>query len=99
MTFDTNEYRIDPGGDGEHAFDWKDKPHRLIYDLCGEVERLQAIEIAARSLMKVAADNVHTFAKHGHESAAFQAAADQCHAAYSELKAALAAAEAAEDKA
>jgi len=39
--FNTNEYRIAPGFQGEHAYTWKDKPHRLVYDLAGEVERYQ----------------------------------------------------------
>ena len=38
----TNDYRIAPGGEGPQASTWKDKPHRLIYDLCREVERLEA---------------------------------------------------------
>jgi hypothetical protein len=38
---DTHDYRIAPGGDGPQAADWADKPHRLIYDLCAEIERLQ----------------------------------------------------------
>ena len=42
--FNTKAYRLAPSGEGEHAFTWNDKPHRLIYDLCGEVERLQAID-------------------------------------------------------
>ena len=41
--FDTQTYRIAPGGEGDQAFNWKDKPHRLIYDLCEEIELLQAI--------------------------------------------------------
>ena len=40
---DTREYRLAPGGEGEHAATWEDKPHRLIYDLCQAVDRLQAI--------------------------------------------------------
>ncbi len=38
---DTWQYRIAPAGEGELSFTWKDKPHRLIYDLCGEIERLR----------------------------------------------------------
>lgn len=41
----TDEYRIAPGHEGPHGFTWKDKPHRLIYDLCREVERLQALPL------------------------------------------------------
>jgi len=44
----TQDYRLAPSGDGEQANTWKDKPHRLVYDLCSEVERLQQkLEIAA----------------------------------------------------
>jgi len=28
-----DDYRLAPSGDGPHAFTWKDKPHRLVYDL------------------------------------------------------------------
>jgi hypothetical protein len=38
----TKDYRQAPGGDGPLAAQWADKPHRLVYDLCKEVERLQA---------------------------------------------------------
>ncbi len=24
------------------AYDWMDKPHRLVYDLCNEIDRLRA---------------------------------------------------------
>lgn len=37
----TQDYRIAPGGEGPQASTWKDKPHRLIYDLCSEIEILQ----------------------------------------------------------
>lgn len=30
-------------GEGDYQYDWKDKPHRLIYDACREIERLTAI--------------------------------------------------------
>ena len=30
-------------GEGDWAYQWKDKPHRLIYDACREIERLTAI--------------------------------------------------------
>ena len=30
-------------GGGDFADEWNDKPHRLIYDACREIERLTAI--------------------------------------------------------
>ena len=36
------DYRMAPSGEGPLAAEWKDKPHRLIYDLCSEVDRLEA---------------------------------------------------------
>ena len=36
----TYELRIAVAGDGPRAYDWQDKPHRLLYDACGEIERL-----------------------------------------------------------
>lgn len=38
----TSDYRVAPSGMGPHADTWADKPHRLIYDLCNEVDRLRA---------------------------------------------------------
>jgi hypothetical protein len=40
---DTREYRLAVTGKGPQAYQWQDKPHRLVYDLCCEVERLQAL--------------------------------------------------------
>lgn len=36
-----DEYRNAPSGEGAQAATWKDKPHRLVYDLCTEVQELQ----------------------------------------------------------
>lgn len=41
----TYELRRAVGGGGGRAYDWKDKPHRLLYDACSEIEAQQA-EIA-----------------------------------------------------
>jgi len=35
--------RCAPSGEGDWAYQWKDKPHRLIYDASREIERLTAI--------------------------------------------------------
>lgn len=41
-----DDYRLAPGGSvdapfGSLAYDWQDKPHRLVYELAGEVKHLQ----------------------------------------------------------
>ena len=36
------DYRSALGGNGPIAAQWKDKPHRLVYDLCNEIDRLNA---------------------------------------------------------
>lgn len=41
----TEDYRNAISGEGELSHEWNDKPHRLIFDLCSEVERLQLILI------------------------------------------------------
>ena len=41
----TDDYRNACSGEGEFGslgYEWADKPHRLVYDLCGEVDLLQA---------------------------------------------------------
>jgi hypothetical protein len=37
-----DDYRAAVSGVGPKAQEWVDKPHRLVYDLAGEVKRLQA---------------------------------------------------------
>lgn len=37
------DYRNAPSGIGPLAHTWGDKPHRLLYDLATEVERLQVL--------------------------------------------------------
>lgn len=42
----TDDYRNACSGKGEFgslAYEWSDKPHRLVYDLCGEVDALRAV--------------------------------------------------------
>lgn len=38
----TQAYRDAPSGEGPLAETWKDKPDRLVYDLCREIERLRS---------------------------------------------------------
>jgi hypothetical protein len=38
---DLEEYRYAPSGTGKYASDWKDKPHRLVYDLVEMVQQLR----------------------------------------------------------
>lgn len=49
-TFDVKAYRDAPSGDGPLAAEWKDKPHRLVYDLVEEV-------VALRRLLWIRHDN------------------------------------------
>lgn len=39
----TLEYRKAIQGEGPHAFVWKDKPHRLVFDLCRHIEQQAAL--------------------------------------------------------
>ena len=38
----TYHLRLAPSGRGDYKYEWKNKPHRLIYDACREIERLTA---------------------------------------------------------
>lgn len=49
----TKDYREAPSGVGPRAADWKDKPTRLVYELCGEVEALQALSARAAALVDI----------------------------------------------
>lgn len=44
----TQDYRLAPSGEGPQADEWRNKPHRLIYDLCSEIERLRAAQPSAK---------------------------------------------------
>lgn len=44
----TVDYRMSMSEDGPMYYAWVDKPHRLVYDLCSEIERRADIEIALR---------------------------------------------------
>ncbi len=37
----TKDYKDGVYGEGPEAEQWADKPHRLVYDLCGEIDRLR----------------------------------------------------------
>ena len=38
----TFEARLAIGGEGPRAYDWSDKPHRIVFDLCREIEKSAA---------------------------------------------------------
>lgn len=38
----TYHLRRAPSGGGDFAYQWRNKPHRLVYDACREIERLSA---------------------------------------------------------
>jgi uncharacterized membrane protein len=51
----TIDYREAVSGTSENDllnFNWQDKPHRLVYDLCSEVERLQKQLLLAESVIE-----------------------------------------------
>jgi hypothetical protein len=50
----TRDYRNAPSNIGPLAFEWQDKPHRLVYDLCREIERQAATPAAATPAAKPA---------------------------------------------
>jgi hypothetical protein len=39
--------RMGVSGYGSRAMDWSDKPHRLVYDACREIERISEVVDAA----------------------------------------------------
>lgn len=60
--YTTKDYRDAMSGEGPLAYQWKDKPHRLIYDLCYEVEHLRKqLEKRATEKLSPAFDEHRTF--------------------------------------
>lgn len=43
LCFTLDDYRNAPGGVGPLAAQWKDKPHRLVYDLCAVLEQARIL--------------------------------------------------------
>ena len=41
VTLMTYVYRFAISGEGPEAYNWEDKPHRLVYDLCARIEELE----------------------------------------------------------
>ena len=54
----TLEARLAIGGEGPRAYDWSDKPHRLVFDLCREIEK----NAAERDRLREALESLHGFA-------------------------------------
>lgn len=52
----TYECRIAITGEGKRGFEWQDKPHRLVYDLCRQVEadadRIEQLAATCEELVK-----------------------------------------------
>jgi len=46
------DYWAAPSGAGNQAYQWSDKPHRLLYDLIGEVLHLRADIELLRSVLR-----------------------------------------------
>lgn len=61
-----DDYRNAPGGEGPLAGEWDDKPHRLIYDLCREVNRLRADRLSTAALLSDTANLCNTFSEDIH---------------------------------
>ena len=60
----TFEARLAINGEGPRAYDWSDKPHRIVYDLCREIEknaaerdRLRGALRDGRRLLAIARDD------------------------------------------
>lgn len=55
----TKDYREAVGGGGDKddffslAYQWVDKPHRLVYDLCDEIDRLRKVVKELRRAARV----------------------------------------------
>jgi hypothetical protein len=65
----TYECRLAISGQGPLAYTWEDKPHRLVYTLCREIERIAALTPAdeiekLRAALRVAMDAVEHWASY-----------------------------------
>ena len=42
LEYSLDDYWLAPSGEGPLGYTWDDKPHRLLYDLIGEIAHLNA---------------------------------------------------------
>ena len=56
----TFEARLAINGEGPRAYDWSDKPHRIVYDLCREIEK----NAAERDRLRGALEGLLTLVEH-----------------------------------
>lgn len=54
----SRDYRDAPNGDGPHATAWKDKPHRLLWDVCDDLDRLQSQLTMAEDALGTIGDSI-----------------------------------------
>ena len=47
-------FRLAPSGEGPHAYNWADKPHRVLYDAAAEIARLTALVAELRQRAEAA---------------------------------------------
>ena len=55
----TYALRMAVSGKGDLAYDWEDKPHRLLYDACREAEVLTAALTEANAKLEKAREALH----------------------------------------
>ena len=48
----THDLRIAVSGEGPRAYEWQDKPHRLLYDACTAIEKLEADNARLREALR-----------------------------------------------
>lgn len=58
-TKETYEFRLAVSGEGPLAYQWSDKPHRLLYDACSIIESAAALRQPTQSdALKAAGDAI-----------------------------------------
>ena len=60
MEHTTDDYRNAPSNIGPLASTWDDKPHRLVYDLCRELEKVLAERDAAYRALVLLGRDLHS---------------------------------------
>ena len=66
----TFEARLAISGEGPRAYDWSDKPHRIVYDLCREIEK----NAAERDRLREAIETISYYNTVGYTDMALDAA-------------------------
>ena len=60
----THDLRLGVAGEGPYAYDWKDKPHRLVYTACAQIEANALLIAESPAMLEALREGVRAIGDH-----------------------------------